>query len=70
MCVGTLRQFYMRRGESVLLEDADEQPMGRVRAVALVRNIPTHDAGAGNITMHQWTRRPGWLEPVDLLEIA
>lgn len=44
--------------------------MWSVRAVALVWNIPTHDTGAGHITMHQWTRRPPWLEPVDLLEIA
>lgn len=44
--------------------------MRLVRAVAIVWNIPTHDAGAGNITVHQWTRCPWWLEPVDLLEIA
>lgn len=44
--------------------------MGLVRAVAIVWNIPTHDAGAGHITMHQWTRCPRWLEPVDILEIA
>jgi hypothetical protein len=67
--VGSPHKFCMYRSDSVLLEDADQQPMRRLRAVALVRNIPTHDAGAGNMAMHQWTRRAEWLEPVDLLEI-
>jgi hypothetical protein len=44
--------------------------MRLARAVAIVWNVPTHDAGAGHKTMHQWTRRPRWLGPVGLLEIA
>ena len=44
--------------------------MGRVHTVALVLKIATHDAVAGHITVHEWTRCPRWLTPVDLLEIA
>jgi hypothetical protein len=44
--------------------------MGLVGAVAIVWNVPTHDAGAGRIPVHQWTRCPRGLEPVDLPEIA
>jgi hypothetical protein len=44
--------------------------MGLVCAVAIVWNIPGHDARAGHMTMHQRPGRSRRLEPVDLLQIA
>jgi hypothetical protein len=53
----------------VRLEDADEELMGSVGGIAIVRKIPVQ-AVARDITMHERARCAARLEPVDALKVA
>src|SRR5262245_6316157 len=68
--VGVTHQRGIRRRNSVSLENADEQPVGGRRAVAVMRNAPRHHRGARNICVDQRLRRTCRLAPMDIPEVA
>jgi hypothetical protein len=68
--VGVTHQRGIRRRNSVSLENADEQPVGGRRAVAVMRNASRHHRGARNVCVDQRLRRTCRLGPMDVPEIA
>jgi hypothetical protein len=68
--VCSLSQLHVQNRESVPFEHADEKAMSRIETVACVRHVAHDDPAALNIPMQDWTWRPLWLEPMQLLQIA
>jgi hypothetical protein len=68
--VSASREFRIDGGNRVTLEDADEQPVRRRPAIAIMRNVSDHDVRADDVTVHERVRGPSRLEPLDISQIA